>query len=34
LAKEYPKIGEKMVLAMDFYKSIDDDFEFTDKAKL
>lgn len=34
LAKEYPKIGEKMELAIDFYKDVDDDFEFTDKAKL
>ncbi len=34
LGKEYPKIGEKMELAIDFYKGIDDEFEFTDKAKL
>lgn len=34
LGKEYPKIGEKMELAIDFYKRIDKDFEFTDKAKL
>ena len=34
LAKEYPRIAEKMQLAIDFYLRVDDDFEFTDKAKL
>lgn len=34
MGKEYPKIGAKMELSIDFYKRIDKDFEFTNKAKL